>query len=479
MPWSAHQAAGRILGWAGVRVICSRTKAVLRTALQKPRRERDGSVRKVPADFIEKMQAYGEHLSSVNPWAVVLAAFTSALVAFWPRLTHRVPGPLIAILLTTVATAVFDLPVDTIATRFGSVPDSLPSPKLPSFEWSDLQTLFPAAWAIALLGGIESLLSAVVADGMIGSRHRSNMELVAQGIANVVSPLFGGIPATGAIARTATNVKNGGRTPIAGLTHTLTLLLIMLFFGRWAAHIPIATLAGILIVVSYHMSEWRTFLKLFNSPRSDVLVLIVTFALTVLVDLTVALEVGIVLAAFLFMHRMASLSSAGFVTKMMKEEVAPDDPNSIEQREVPDGVEVFEIYGAFFFGAASKCHEAMAQIEKPPKVLILRLREVNVIDATGLRTLEGIYDRCRHEGTQLLLSGVHAQPLIVMERSGFLERIGLDNTLPHIDDALDRAREILGLPRVAAVEPRVPVVARDRPQPKDATCPPTAPVGSP
>jgi len=378
-----------------------------------------------------------------NPWALGIGVATVLTLVYWPRVTSRVPGPLVAILGATALVSAFGLPVETIGDRFGAVPNTLPMPRIPEVTPSDLRELVQPALAIALLAAIESLLSAMVADGMIGTRHRSNMELVAQGFANLASPLFGGIPATGAIARTATNVKNGGRTPVAGLVHAVTLLAIVLAFGRQAERIPICALAGILVVVAYNMSEWRLFMRLFRCPRSDVLVLLTTFSLTVLVDLTVALEAGIVLAAFLFMARVANLSQAGFITSMLREGEDPADPGAIEKRHVPDGVEVFEVYGSFFFGAASKFRDAIREIERKPRVLIVRLREVLAIDATGLRALEDLLEKTRRDGTALLLSGVHAQPLLVLERSGLLEKIGLANVFTDIDAALARAHELL------------------------------------
>ena len=378
-----------------------------------------------------------------NPWALGIAVGTVLVLGYWPRVTSRVPGPLVAILAATALVSVFQLPVETIGDRFGSVPNSLPRPHIPDIPLADLRGLVQPAIAIALLGAIESLLSAMVADGMIGTRHRSNMELVAQGFANLASPLFGGIPATGAIARTATNVKNGGRTPIAGIVHAFTLLAIVLAFGHQAERIPICALAGILLVVAYNMSEWRLFVRLFRSPRSDVLVLLTTFLLTVFVDLTAALEVGIVLSSFLFMARVANLSQAGFITSMLREGEDPGDPGAISRRSVPDGVEVFEVYGSFFFGAASKFRDAIREIERKPRVLIVRLREVLAIDATGLRALEDLLDKTRRDGTALVLSGIHAQPLQVLERSGLLAKLGEQNVFGDIDAALERAREIV------------------------------------
>jgi SulP family sulfate permease len=398
----------------------------------------------VPAEFLEKLAAFVEHAATWNPWALAVGMGTGAIVWFWPRVSTRVPSPLVGLLAATAAVALLGLPVETIGSRFGSVPSTLPAPSVPIVEWSTLRELVQPAIAIALLGAIESLLSAVVADGMLETRHRPNMELVAQGVANLAMPLFGGIPATGAIARTATNIKAGGRTPVAGMVHALVLLGILLFFAEQAARIPMAALAGILLVVAWNMGEWEHFLHLFRSPRSDVAVLLTTFGLTVLVDLTVALQAGIVLAALLFLRRMATTSEAGYVTGSLAEVEDPDDPLAISRREVPPGVEVFEVRGALFFGAATKFRDALGSVEAPPRVLILRLRHVLSVDATGLRAIEVLLDECRRKGTTLVLSGVHAQPLVALERSGLLERIGPENALPDIDAALARAREILG-----------------------------------
>lgn len=410
----------------------------------------------VPADFVEKWRAYAEHFTSFNVYAVAIALLSLGIIVFWPKVTPRVPGSLLAIIVATVLVQVFNLPVDTIGSRFGEVPNSLPKPHVPDLSWSLFTKMFSPAITIALLAAIESLLSAVVADGMLGTRHRSNMELIAQGVANIVSPIFGGIPATGAIARTAANIKNGGRTPIAGIIHALTLLLIMLFFGKWASLIPMATLAAILIFVAYNMSEWHLFLNIArSSPRSDVAVLFITFLLTVLIDLTVAIQVGVVLAAFLFMRRMAQATQVGFVTNGViddeeEEEAALRDPQAIAKREVPEGVEVFEINGPFFFGAAEKFKDALRRVAKPPRVLILRMQHVPAMDATGLRVLEEVCDRARKEGTQIILSGIRRQPLHALRRSPLLEKIGRQNIFRDIDHALNRAREILGLPAANA-----------------------------
>jgi len=298
------------------------------------------------------------------------------------------------------------------------------------------------AFSIALLGAIESLLSAVVADGMIGSRHRSNMELVAQGIANIASPIFGGIPATGAIARTATNVKNGGRTPVAGMIHAIVLLLIAIFFGRWASLIPLPALSAILVVVAYHMSEWRTFRAELRAPKGDVAVLLAVFALTVLIDLTVAIQVGMVLASFLFMQRMAEVTNVTAVTRELREGAEGTD-DAPDRRRIPDGVEVFEISGAFFFGAAETFKETLGTIARKPKVLIVRMRDVSLLDSTGIRALRDVIERSRKDRTLVLISEVHAQPAIVLERSGLKEELGPENVVMTLEDALDLARRYL------------------------------------
>lgn len=403
---------------------------------------------RLPAGFLAKIAVYSEHLGSFSVPALLIGSGTILIIHYWPRVTHHIPGSLTAILATTAIVALFDLPVATIGSRFGDVPTTLPLPHLPPLpDWDKLTQLFSPALTIAILAGVESLLSAVVADGMTEGRHRSNMELVAQGVANLAAPLFGGIPATGAIARTATNIKNGGRSPVAGMAHAVTLLLILLFFGKWAVMIPMPTLAGILVVVAWNMSEAHLFAKLLHGPRGDVLVLLSTFGLTLLIDLTVAIQVGMVLAAFLFMQRMADVTQVGFITRELRDEEEDlDDPDSMRNHEIPPGVEVFEINGPFFFGAADKFKHALEEISSPPEVLILRMRHALTLDATALQALETVLARARRNGTQLVLSGVHAQPLAVMERSGFLCEIGAENVFADIDGSLQRAREIVGLP---------------------------------
>lgn len=416
---------------------------------------------RMPAEFLSKWQLIFQNIHSSNFYSLAVALGTIVIISLWPKTLHKLPGSLAAILLFSVVVHIFHWPAETIGDRFGDLPRTLPMPKFPTIHFSTICSLIQPAFTIALLGGIESLLSAVVADGMIGGKHRSNMELVAQGIANIGSALFGGIPATGAIARTATNVKNGGRTPVAGIIHALTLFLILLFAGQWAKLIPMACLAGVLVVVAYHMSEWRSFLSVLRSPRGDIAVLLLTFGLTVLVDLTVAIEVGMVLSAFLFMRKMALVSNVGMITKEMSDESEANDPNAISKREVPEGVEIFEVNGPLFFGAAYEFMEAMKIVSKRPKVRIIRMRNVPVIDASGIRVLKQQCDNCRKYGIGFIISDLHAQPLFAVDQAGLLEKIGKENIFGNIDDALNRTREILSLPKVERKTPFIPTVKRE------------------
>ncbi len=393
---------------------------------------------KVPAEFVLKIEALAEHAGSADATAVVLAVTTVLIVQTAHRITTRVPSPFVALLLTTVAAQMMHLDVATIGSRFGVIDASFPAPHLPSVSLHTITQLVGAAFTIAALGGIESLLSAVVADGMIGSRHRSNMELIGQGVANVITPLFGGIPATGAIARTATNIRAGGRTPVAGIVHAITLLLITLFAGRWASLIPMPTLAGILMVVSYNMSEWRTFRGLLTAPRGDVAVLLTTFFLTVFVDLTVALGVGMVLASFLFIRQMGEATTVRSVSD-------DDADRALRKLDVPAGVIIYEIDGPFFFGAAEKFRDTMAEIERAPKVLILDVARVNVLDATGLGVIHDLLKKGRTDRTSLILSGVHSQPMIALGKSDLLDEIGEDNLVPTLEAAVERARALLAV----------------------------------
>jgi len=407
----------------------------------------------VPADFIDKWSSYTANISSVSIPAFVISLSTILIILLWPRITHKIPGSLIAILLTTAAVYFFHIPVETIGSRFGAIPTSLPMPMVPHIDWATIQKLIRPAFTIALLGGIESLLSAVVADGMIGGHHRSNMELVAQGTANMFSAIFGGIPATGAIARTATNIKNGGRTPIAGIIHSITLLIIVLFIGKWAALIPMATLAGVLIIVAYNMSEWHNFIAILKISRSDAAVMVITFLLTVLVDLTVAIEIGMVLAVFLFMRDMTRSSSVQQFTDYSEELADKTDNEAIRNYQLPKGVIVYEINGPLFFGAAYKFKDAIRIIADAPKVLIIRMRNVPVIDATGLRALEDVEKECRQGGTRLILSEINDEHILEeLKRSRLLFRIGKANVVSNITDAIRRSSTLLSSSYTDAAE---------------------------
>jgi SulP family sulfate permease len=392
----------------------------------------------VPADFIDKWKSYGLHLSSGNIYSIVIALLTVVIISLWPKVTHKVPGSLIAILITTSVAHLLKLQVETIGSRFGEIPSTFPPPVIPHVDFATIKNLIQPAFTIALLAGIESLLSAVVADGMTGGNHRSNMELVAQGTANIFSSVFGGIPATGAIARTATNIKNGGRSPVAGMIHSITLLLTMLIAGQWAGLIPMATLAGILVAVAYNMSEWENFVSVLKGPKSDALVLITTFLLTVFIDLTVAIEIGMVMAVFLFMRKMIRFSDVSALTKGLDDTERNKDATA--EHRVPEHVEIFEITGPLFFGAAYKFKDAIKLIERPPKVLIIRMRSVPIIDATGIKTLAEIYKESKHRGTRLVLSEVRSkQVMSELKSARLLFAIGKANVTNTLSASIARS----------------------------------------
>lgn len=402
------------------------------------------SVANLPPDFIGKWRVYFTEIFHINPWAVAISGGSLLVLVVWPRLTRRVPGSLVVLIAGTVLVAAMGLPVDTIGSRFGDIPSSIPTPRGFDVDLATVRKLIGPATAIALLGAIESLLSAVVADGMTGGHHKPDIELVAQGVANIVSPLFGGMPATGAIARTATNVRNGGTTPVAGMVHAAVLLGIMLAFGPWVKYIPMAVLAAILVLVAYHMSEWRTFLGILKSPRSDVVVLLTTFGLTVIFDLVIAIEIGMVLAVLLFIRRMAQVTQVQVIrgTESSEEEEVVD-PMDIRTRVVPREVEVYEIDGPFFFGTANLFASAARVVEEAPVVRILRLRRVPAIDATGIHMLEKFVRDSRKQGMHIILSGLHKQPLFALEKAGLLDEIGTDNIAENIDIALLAADAVL------------------------------------
>ncbi len=399
-------------------------------------------IESVPADFTEKWIVYIENIASANPYSLAVGAGSLATIFLWQRVTRRIPGQLIAIIAATAAVQIFNLPVDTIQSRFGGVPDSLPAPQFPAVTYAMIRELFLPGLTIAILAALESLLSAVVADGMMGTRHRSNMELVAQGAGNIVSVIFGGVPATGAIARTATNIKSGGKTPIAGIIHSVFLLMVLLFVGKWAAMIPMAALAAVLIVVAYNMSEWREFRHLMSSPRGDIAVLLVTFLLTVFIELTVAIQVGILLAAFVFLQKMSNETQVSLITNNLTDddEFRSRDMSKIS---IPDGVEVFEVYGSLFFGAVSQFKDSLRVVAKRPRVLILRMRNVPTIDASGIHILEELADAAKKNGYALIFSAVSRGVYRVMRKSGYINLVGKTCFAKDIFAALEIAEKYL------------------------------------
>ena len=379
------------------------------------------------------------HLREVDWVSFGIGSVAVAVLVAWPRRWARVPASVVALAVTTALVVAFQLPVATIGSKFGGIPRGLPRLAWPEISFGRIQELMLPSLTIAMLGAIESLLSAIVADGMIEARHDSNTELIAQGVANVVCPLLGGISATGAIARTATNVRAGARTPVAGIIHALTLLAFVLVAAPLATHIPLAALSAVLLVVAFRMGEWENFLEMWRGPRSDFGVLVVTFALTVVFDLTVAVGVGLTLAGVLFVRRMEEITQIKLVTPESDLELGGD---SIREKVVPPGVMVYRIEGPFFFGAAEKLEAALARHAVRPRVVIFRMRTVPAIDATGLHALEVMWDKFQRHGTQVVLSGVQPQPMKVLYNTGFIERIGLDNVCPNIDAALKRAAEL-------------------------------------
>lgn len=400
---------------------------------------------KVPGDFIGKWLVYARHFDTLNWWNALVSFVSIFIIAITPKFSKKIPGSLIAIVVVTLAVYLMKVyggitTIDTIGDRF-SIQAQLPEAVVPALDWEAVKNLFPVAVTIAVLGAIESLLSATVADGVIGDRHHSNTELIAQGIANIVSPIFGGIPATGAIARTMTNINNGGRSPIAGIVHAGVLLLILLFLMPLAQYIPMACLAGVLVIVSYNMSGWRTFLALMKNPKSDVTVLLITFFLTVIFDLTVAIEVGLLIACVLFMKRVMETTEISVI----RDEIDPNKESDLEVHEehltLPKGVEVYEINGPYFFGIATKFEEIMSQLGDRPKIRIIRMRKVPFIDSTGIHNLTNLCVMSQKENIHIILSGVNDKVHKVLERSGFYELLGEDNICSNINEAVAKARE--------------------------------------
>ena len=403
----------------------------------------------VPSDFIEKWICYFNNLSTADMWSSLIGVISVVVIMITPKFSKKIPGSLIAIVIMTVAALLLKQfagvsSIETIGDRF-AISNSLPEATVPSLTWDTIKSLVSPAITIAILGAIESLLSAAVADGVIGDHHNSNTELIAQGVANLASPIFGGIPATGAIARTMTNINNGGRSPIAGIIHAMVLLLIFLFLMPLAKYIPMACLAGVLVVVSYGMSGWRSFLALMKNPKSDVTVLVITFLLTIIFDLTVAIEVGLIIACLLFMRRMSETTDVHVISN----EINPDDEYSdmklgnLEHLTIPKGVEVYEINGPYFFGAGNRFEEIMATLGDRPKVRIIRMRKVPFVDSTGIHNLTNLCLMSQKEGIQIVLSGVTDKVHSQLNKAGFYEIVGQDNICSHIDIALERAKEII------------------------------------
>ena len=402
---------------------------------------------KVPGDFIGKWLIYFRHFDSVNWWNATVSIISVFIIAITPKFSKKIPGSLIAIVVVTAAvycikTYAGITSIDTIGDRF-SIQAQLPEANIPSLDWEAIKNLFPVAVTIAVLGAIESLLSATVADGVIGDRHDSNTELIAQGIANIVSPIFGGIPATGAIARTMTNINNGGRTPVSGIVHAVVLLLILLFLMPLAQYIPMACLAGVLVIVSYNMSGWRTFMALLRNPKSDVVVLLITFFLTVIFDLTIAIEVGLLIACVLFMKRVMETTEISVI----RDEIDPNQESDLEVHEehitLPKGIEVYEINGPYFFGIATKFEEIMSQLGDRPKIRIIRMRKVPFIDSTGIHNLANLCEMSQKENIHIILSGVNPKVHQVLEKSGFYELLGEDNICSNINEAVAKATETI------------------------------------
>ena len=400
---------------------------------------------KIPGDFIGKWLIYFHHFDTVNWWNAAVSLVSIVIIALTPKFSKRIPGSLVAIVVVTLAVYYLKMyggvtSIDTIGDRF-SIQSQLPGASVPALDWEAIQNLFPVAITIAVLGAIESLLSATVADGVIGDRHNSNTELIAQGIANIASPIFGGIPATGAIARTMTNINNGGRTPVAGIIHAIVLLLILLFLMPLAQYIPMACLAGVLVIVSYNMSGWRTFKALLNNPKSDVTVLLITFFLTVIFDLTIAIEVGLLIACISFMKRVMETTEISVI----RDEIDPNLESDLEVHEehlvLPQGVEVYEINGPYFFGIATKFEEMMAQLGDRPKIRIIRMRRVPFIDSTGIHNLTNLCEMSQKEGIHIILSGVNEKVHQALEKSGFYELLGAENICSNINEAVAKAKE--------------------------------------
>ncbi len=407
----------------------------------------------VPADFVSKWAVYFQHLGTIEIWPLIIGICSILIIVYTPKVSKKLPGSLVAIIVMTVVALLLKnyagvTTIETIGDRF-TIDPNVPKPEVPKITWEVFTKLMSPALVIAMLGAIESLLSAAVADGVIGDKHDSNQELMGQGIANMVCSLFGGIPATGAIARTMTNINNGGRTPVAGIIHAVVLLLIYFFLMPLAKYIPMSCLAGILVVVSYNMSEWRSFKAILKSPKSDITVLLVTFFLTVIFDLTVAIEVGILIACLLFMRRMSEVTNVSVETNEIDLSADTDLPDNAEHLIIPDRVEVYEINGPYFFGIANRFEEVMNDMGSHPAVRIIRMRKVPFIDSTGVHNLTNLCQKCLKKDVHIVLSGVNPKVLEVLTKAGFDELIGKENICSHITIALERARVLVeGLEKI-------------------------------
>jgi len=403
-------------------------------------------IAEVPAGFIDKWIAYFQNFDTVNWWSLLVGVGSILIIVFTPKVSRKLPGSLVAIIVMTIVCLILKgvgvEGIETIGDRF-SISTNLPQAEVPKLDWNSIRGLAQPAMVIAMLGAIESLLSAAVADGVIGDRHDSNQELIAQGVANMVTPLIGGIPATGAIARTMTNINNGGRTPVAGIVHAVVLALIYLFLMPLVQFIPMACLAGILVVVSYNMSEWRSFKAILKNPKSDIIVLLVTFFLTVIFDLTIAIEVGVLIACLLCMKRMAETTNVSVLSDEIDPNADSDVQGNLDHLTIPEGVKVYEINGPYFFGIGNKFEEMMGDMGGRAKVRIIRMRKVPFIDSTGVHNLQNMCKMCSQMGVKVVLSGVNPQVMKVIEDAGMDDVVGKENICSHINIALKRAEEIL------------------------------------
>ncbi len=401
----------------------------------------------VPVDFLSKIHSYWQYLFSWDPICFGIGLVTICVIIYFRRYKPQFPGALVALVVATVATWLFDLNIPTVGSHYGVIPRTLPYPSLPAFDLDKILVLVPDAMTLAILGGIESLVSSVVAEGMTGWRHQSNCELVAQGIANVGAGIFGGLPATGSLSRTAANVKAGASTPLSGMLHALFIFVIMFFLAPLVGTIPLAALAGVLVMIAWGMSEIHHFVHLFSAPKKDVIVLLTVFLLTVFINMTAAVQIGMILAAFLFMKQMSDLSGVVSTAQYFqeREDILEKyyDPDAIKRQDVPEGVEVYEINGPFFFGVADRLKNLLNELERPPKIFILRMRRVPSIDASGMHALEEFYIECKRQGTLLLLSGVMKGPFRDLKRYNLNETIGEDHIFSHINSALVFARELM------------------------------------